>query len=70
MSSGFSRRANIKARIATDQVKTYILGNSGRWFEEAMSPEVTRKWVERAIDQGDDIYIIVGFHAVSNARII
>ena len=47
-----------------------ILGNSGRWFEEAMGLEVTRKWVERAIDQGDEIYIIVGFHTLSNARII
>lgn len=70
MSSVFSRRANMRTRIATAQVKTYLLGNSGRWFEEAMSLEVTRKWVERAIDRGDDIYIIVGFHTVSNARII
>ncbi|KAI9779880.1 MAG: hypothetical protein M1816_003327 [Peltula sp. TS41687] len=26
--------------------------------------------VERAIDQGDDIYVIVGFHTVADARII
>lgn len=70
MSSGFSKRAKTKAKIATSQVKTYALGNSGRWFTEAMSLEETRKWVEKAIDQGDDIYVIVGFHTVADARII
>jgi hypothetical protein len=50
MSSGILKRAKTGIRIATTQVKTYALGNSGRWFTEAMSLEVTRKWVERVID--------------------
>jgi hypothetical protein len=29
-----------------------------------------RKWVEKIVNQGDDIYVIVGFHTVSNARIV
>jgi len=70
MSSGLSRRAKINTRIATDQVKIYTLGNSGQWFTEAMGLEVTRKWVERTIDQGDNILIIVGFVTISDARII
>jgi len=70
MSSGISKRAKTGIRITTTQVNTYALANSGQWFTEAMSLEVTRKWVEKAIDQGDDIYLIVGFHTVSNARIV
>jgi hypothetical protein len=70
LSSGISRRAKTSIRIATDQVKTYTLGNSRKWFVEAMGLEETRKWVERAIDQGDDIYLVVGFHTISNARIV
>lgn len=70
LSSGISKRAKTSIRIATDQVKTYTLGNSGKWFTEAMSLEETRKWVERAIDQDDDIYLVIGFHTITNARIV
>ncbi|EEQ31388.1 hypothetical protein McanMca71_004500 [Microsporum canis] len=69
MSSGISKRLNTEIRITAEQVTTYMLGNSAQWFAEAMSLELTRKWVEMAIDQGDDIYVIVGFHTVSNACI-
>ena len=67
---GISKRAKTGIRITTTQVDTYALANSGQWFTEAMSLEVTRKWVEKAIDQGDDIYLIAGFHTASNARIV
>jgi hypothetical protein len=28
------------------------------------------RWFERAIDQGDDVYFVVGFHTVIDAQII
>lgn len=69
ISAGFSNRAKTKIRIATEQVKTYSLDNSDFWFEEATRLEATRTWIERAIDRGHDIYMIVGFHTVTNASI-
>lgn len=70
MSAGFSKRANLKLRVSTDHVRTYTLENSQRWFEEAAGFDDTRQWIERTIDQGDDAYLIVGFHTVTDARII
>ena len=70
LSSGMSKRAETSIRIETDQVKTYTLENSGQRFIEAMNQEETRKWVENAIDQDRDIYLVVGFHTLLNARII
>jgi hypothetical protein len=70
MSSGISKRATTSIRVKTDQVKTYTLENSVQRFIEAMNLGETRKWVENAIDQGRDIYLVVGFHTVSNACII
>jgi hypothetical protein len=37
---------------------------------EATTFDVTRKWIERAIYSGDDIYLVVGFHTVTDARIV
>jgi hypothetical protein len=69
LSSGFSKRANRVVRIETNVVKTYTLDNSEAWFTEATGLEGTRKWIERAIG-GDGIYLVVGFHTVSDARIV
>ena len=70
LSSAFSKRANSRTRIETTQVKTYTLENSSKIFEEAMKIDSTRKWIEKAIDDGDDVYLIVGFHTVVDARIV
>jgi hypothetical protein len=69
LSSAISKRAKTSVRISTDLVKTYALANSDSWFNEAIGQEATQKWVERAVNQGDDIYVIVGFHTVSDTRI-
>jgi hypothetical protein len=70
LSSAFSKRAHGRTRITTTQVKTYTLENSSQLFQEALEIESTRKWIEKAIDDGDDIYFIVGFHTVVDARIV
>jgi len=69
VSAGFSKRASTRVRVATNHVKTYILDNSDGWFEEATQLVPTRAWIERNIDRGRDIYLIVGFHTVTDACI-
>jgi hypothetical protein len=69
LSARLSKRAKKKVLVTTEQMKTYILDNSDRWFEGATRIQATRTWIERALDRGQDIYMIVGFHTVSNATI-
>jgi len=70
LSAGFSKRAKSRIRVETNLVRTYTLQNSTQWFEKAVSSEESRRWFERTIDQGDDIYFVVGFHTVTDAQII
>jgi hypothetical protein len=70
LSAGFSKRAKSRVRVETNLVRTYTLQNSTQWFEKAVSSEESRRWFERAIDQGDDVYFVVGFHTVTDAQII
>ncbi|KAH6635865.1 hypothetical protein F5144DRAFT_159504 [Chaetomium tenue] len=65
----FAKRAKAKIRVTTEHVKTYTLDNSERWFEEATRVPATRAWIERRIDKGHDIYMIVGFHTITKAII-
>lgn len=67
VSADFSKRTKMKIRVTTDHVKTYILENSDHWFEQATHLEATRAWIERAVDQGHDMYMVVGIHTVTDA---
>jgi hypothetical protein len=70
VSTAFSKRANSRVRVVTEHVKTYVLENSDGWFEDATGLTDTRGWIEKQIDQRYAIYMVVGFHTITNARII
>lgn len=63
------KRTRISTQIATERATTYQLNNSGEWFRNAPREASTRQWTEQAIEQGDDVYLIVGYHTLRNARI-
>jgi hypothetical protein len=70
MSASFSKRAKAQVQVTSESIVTYMLDNSDEWFDGAMVMPATRLWIERAVDRGNDIYMVVGFHTVTNARII
>jgi hypothetical protein len=70
LSSSFSKRLHSSMRVTADEAKTYYLNNGGQWFRDAVKSEETRKWIERTIDEGEDIYIVVAYHTLLNARIV
>lgn len=70
MSAGFSKRAETKIRIVSDLVKSYYLAKPDDWFEEATQVQATRQWLERKYDRGYAVFMIVGFHTVTDARIV
>jgi hypothetical protein len=70
LSSSISSRTKTSIHITTDQLKTYYLDNAGLWFRDVVRFEDVRKWIERTIDEGEDIYIVVGYHTALDARIV
>jgi hypothetical protein len=55
------RRNKSYTQVATDRVTTYQLDNSGSWFKAAIQTKETREWIQESIDQGDDVYLVVGY---------
>ena len=70
LSSSFSKRLRASIRITANQAKTYYLNNVGQWFRDAVQSRETREWIERTIDEGEDIYVVVAYHTLLDARII
>ena len=69
LSSSFSKRLSAFIQIKADQAKTYHLNNPGQWFRSAVQSQETRKWIEKTLDEGEDIYIVVAYHTLQDARI-
>jgi hypothetical protein len=65
VSSGLSKRNKTTIQITKGRTKTYALDNSDLWFEEAARLYATHVWIERAVDQGRNIYMIVGLHTIT-----
>src|SRR5579862_849072 len=70
LSSSFSKRLKASIRITADQAKTYYLNDVGQWFRDAIQSKETQKWIERTIDEGEDIYVVVAYHTLFDARIM
>lgn len=70
LSSSFAKRLKASIRITADQARTYYLNNAGQWFRDAVKSQETHEWIERTIDEGEDIYVVVAYHTLVNARIL
>lgn len=49
---------------------TYQLDNSGTWFKEAVESDTIREWIKESIDQGDDIYVVVGYSTMVDTVVV
>ena len=64
-----SQKRRIVTSITTEQSTAYLLGNSGKCFQEALQDQHTKTWIEKAKRRRGDIYLVVGYHTVLNAEI-
>lgn len=57
-------------QVSTNQVRTYQLRNSGLWFKSMLKSDSAREWIEAAVHDGDDIFVVVGIHNMTDTKII
>ncbi|QKX53214.1 uncharacterized protein TRUGW13939_00290 [Talaromyces rugulosus] len=69
LSSTFSKRHKTSIRIITNQIKTYYLDNNGECFRNAVQSESVRRWIEQTVDEGEDIYFVVGYRTINDAYV-
>jgi hypothetical protein len=69
LSIGYSRQKGTRVSIVTPEVRTYTLHNVSHWFTDGLKYDSTKEWIEKAIDDGEDVYMIIGYHTVQDAQI-
>jgi hypothetical protein len=66
--ASYSNRDSNCIQLSAFRATTYQLINSGDWFDKVCGDPETRKWLERAIERGQDVYLVVGYHTLLNAQ--
>lgn len=56
------------ASLTAARATTYQLVNSSTWFETACAVPETREWLKRALARARPIYLVVGYHTLTDAR--
>lgn len=69
LAASHSKRRGTHIHLTTEKVTTYLMTNSGQWFMEAVRDDNKRRWIERAHEQGDDIYFVAGYHTMFRTRV-
>ncbi|KAJ5263640.1 hypothetical protein N7478_011245 [Penicillium angulare] len=70
LSTSISRRTETSVHITAKEARTYYLDNNSQWFRGIVQEKEVRKWIERVVDEGETIYLVVGYHTVLNAHVV
>lgn len=70
VSSFGQNRGTVVTRLGTASATTNELKNSGTWFKEACKDDDTRAWIEETINEGENLYLVVGTLVVREATLL
>ncbi|KAF2722834.1 hypothetical protein K431DRAFT_283658 [Polychaeton citri CBS 116435] len=70
LSASFSKRSGSELHITPQTNTRYVLDNAEKYFEDAMSTDRTRRWIESAFIRRSKVYLIIGIHTMTDTRII
>lgn len=61
--------SNLELHIEAESGTSYAFGNSQEWYAKQKLGEPVKKWLERAIARGMDVYLVVGLYTLQNVRV-
>jgi hypothetical protein len=70
VSASQTEHRNTDTLVATDRITTYELSDPQAWFRRAVKAEPVREWIKHAINHHCDIFMIVGYHTMIDARVV
>lgn len=68
LSASYEHESKHQIDLSAKIAYTYALCNSRAWFEAACAQQSIRRWLQGAIEDGDSVYLVTGYHTVVDAR--
>ncbi|KAH0607837.1 uncharacterized protein H6S33_002871 [Morchella sextelata] len=60
-----TQTANID--LSATEAYTYYMDKSTRWFRDACDDDEVKEWLQEAMEDGNSVYLVVGYHTVVDA---
>ena len=55
--------------MQSSRCRTYQIDNSSTWYRKAYKDEKTREWLNEQIENASDVFLIVGYQTLFNAKV-
>ena len=65
-----SSSSGIDIEMESSRCRTYQMDNSSKWYRKACKDEKTREWLNEQIDYGSDVFLLVDYQTLFNAKVI
>lgn len=61
--------SGININMKSSRCRTYQMDNSSTWYRKACKDEKTREWLNEQIENASDVFLIVGYQTLFNAKV-
>ncbi|KAI5838509.1 hypothetical protein DFP73DRAFT_564288 [Morchella snyderi] len=68
LSASYEHQSKHQIDLSATVAYTYALCNSSAWFKAACAQHSIRRWLQTAIEDGETVYMVTGYHTVVDAR--
>ena len=56
-------------KLSASQATSYFFKNSQEWYEAQRHNATTKQWLERAIERGEKVYVIIGLYTLHDVQV-
>src|SRR5436190_14556090 len=66
LATSLGARSDSAVELSAAQATNYHIKNSQEWYEAQRHDEDTKRWLERAIERGLNVYVVVGLYTLQH----
>ncbi|OCL00956.1 uncharacterized protein K441DRAFT_599987 [Cenococcum geophilum 1.58] len=69
LTANLGSRSDTAIKLSAPQATSYFFKNSQEWYEAQRHNATTKQWLERAIERGENVYVIIGLYTLHDVQV-
>jgi hypothetical protein len=69
LTANLGSHSDTAIKLSASQATSYFFKNSQEWYEAQRHNATTKQWLERAIERGEKVYVIIGLYTLHNVQV-
>jgi hypothetical protein len=69
LTANLGSHSDTAIKLSASQATSYFFKNSQEWYEAQRHNATTKQWLERAIERGENVYVIIGLYTLHDVQV-